>query len=85
MPYIGFKYFIIVGQDLEVWTKKYDLEAFSCPCNRCHKELAVNIPFIGEGKRRGLISKVCECGNDEVPFSYIDLNSGPGSLNSLKK
>ena len=69
----GFPHLVILNADLERWKKSYGLEPFKTPCSKCNKELIVNLPFVAKD-RRGLRADTCECGNEEVPFEFIDFN-----------
>lgn len=66
-------YFIVHNVDLKKWCERYDLKPFAKKCKNCGRELSVSIPFIAKN-RRGLFSKVCDCGNKNIPFTYIDFN-----------
>ena len=79
---IGFVHLVVYGVDIDSWCKKYGLEPFIVPCFICGNDMLVNIPFIAKN-RRGIISEPCRCGDDNVPFSYIDLNFDELNLNSL--
>ena len=79
---LGFSYLVVFDTDFKKWCKDYDLNSFYGECSKCNKSLLVNIPFISKN-RRGLKADICDCGNREVPFSYIDLNYDEVNLNSL--
>lgn len=71
----GFPHFTLPGQGVGEWCKKHDLKVFTAPCMDCEKPLIANIPFAAKN-RRGLRADVCDCGNYDVPFTYVDLEAG---------
>lgn len=66
----GFQYVMVYGVDLDKWCIKYGLEPWKGQCYECYKHLDVNIPFASKCGKRGITALMCECGNDDVGFSY---------------
>ena len=79
---MGFRHLDVLDVVLSDWCEKQDLKEFTAPCMDCGESLTANIPFAGKD-RRGLRADPCECGNYDVPFTYVDLNYGTINLNSL--
>lgn len=78
---LGFRCLFVIT-DPGPWCQKYDLEVFEAPCCQCGVPLIVDRPFIASD-RRGLASGPCNCGNIQVPFSFINLSYTFVNLNSL--
>lgn len=76
---LGFPVMILYNMDLEAWCRCNHLEAYTVPCHVCQRSLAVNIPFASR-MHRGLTAPTCICGNDEVPFTFVDLRLRNGRL-----
>jgi hypothetical protein len=79
---LGFHHLVVTDVNLTEWCRNYDIEIFVGACSKCGVALKVNIPFAGKN-RRGLRAAPCQCGNNSVPFTYIDLNFDEINLNSL--
>jgi hypothetical protein len=60
--------------DLSDWCEKWDLSVFDGSCSKCGASLRVDIPFVAKDAR-GLIAQKCRCGNDLVPFVFVE--TGP--------
>lgn len=82
-PDLPFTY-TIRDVDLEEWCKEYELDVFDHPCSKCGRTLTVNVPFTA-GELNGLTSRVCACGNTQVPFSYTDPMLTPEMFDNLVK
>lgn len=80
--YLGFPHLIVYGVDNDKWCEKYKLEPFIVTCSVCGSDILVNVPFIAKD-RRGIVSEPCKCGDDNISFSYVDLNFDELNLNSL--
>lgn len=70
----GFHYFICSGINIRDWCEKYDISIFSNRCTDCGVMRVADTPFVGEGKRRGLISEMCKCGESIFTFTSPELN-----------
>lgn len=57
------KWVAVHGVSVEKWMKRFGVEPFSAPCEKCGRERTASIP-IAYAEFRGLLAPPCECGND---------------------
>lgn len=71
---LGFRHLDLPNTDIEKWCDKYNLKVFTAPCMDCQGPLVANLAISGKN-RRGLRARACEkCGNNDVPFTFVDLD-----------
>jgi hypothetical protein len=73
---------IIHGADPVKWARRYGIQAFTADCYGCGAARECTLPF-AQGKLRGLIAPVCECGKANPPYCMVSATGGD-VLNALR-
>jgi hypothetical protein len=66
-------FLIVYGVSLDQWKEKYGIVQLNSICSKCGKETSTTIPFV-YGTWRGLLSSDCICGNNNVPYCFVNIS-----------
>lgn len=59
----------IYNQSPDAWSLRYGIEPAEALC-KCGRKFKTSVPFAYE-ELRGLIAKVCKCGNEDTPYCFV--------------